>query len=82
MGKLKGVSDLVVMLDDRILFIEMKRCQGLKKNGEKRQENMLKPEQQAFLDNVNCFSYAKGFVAYGFLEAKEIIEKELKNKSK
>jgi hypothetical protein len=77
MGKKKGVSDLVVMLDDKTLFIEMKRCREVLKSGELSTENLLKPEQKEFLECVNGFSYAKGFVAYGFLEAKEIIENEL-----
>jgi hypothetical protein len=80
MGKKTGVSDLVIMLDDKILFIEMKRCRKELKSGKLSTENLLKPEQEQFLNTVNGFKYAKGFVAYGFLEAKEIIENELKEK--
>lgn len=78
MGKLKGVSDLVVMLDNKILFIEMKRAKKKLKRGKLSNENLLKDEQKAFLDNVDTFSYAKGFVAYGCNEAIETIESELK----
>ena len=74
MGKLKGVSDLIIMLDDVILFIEMKRCKKVLKSGKLSIENLLKPEQKQFLEKVNNFSYSKGFVAYGFEEAKNIIE--------
>lgn len=74
MGKRKGVSDLVVMLDNKILFIEMKRPRKTLKSGKLSNENLLKPEQEQFLNSVNGFSYASGYVAYGFLDAKEIIE--------
>lgn len=78
MGKRKGTSDIVVMLPKQILFIEMKKCQGIRKDGKRRNVNMLEDEQKAFLDNVDTFPYAKGFVAYGCNEAIEIIESELK----
>ena len=74
MGKLKGVSDLIVMLDDGILFIEMKRPRKILKNGSKSCENLLKPEQKQFLDKVNNFKYAKGYACYGFDEAKQTVE--------
>lgn len=77
MGKRKGVSDTIIMLPKQILFIEMKKCQGIKKDGSKREVNMLEDEQKAFLDKVNTFPYAQGFVAYGCNEAIDIVENQL-----
>ena len=77
-GFIKGVSDLVIFLPNKILFIEMKR-QGVKlKSGKISHTNSkISPEQLAFLDKVNKYPYSKGYVAYGFDEAVDIIEKEL-----
>jgi len=80
MGKRKGVSDLVIMLSDKIVYMEMKKQQETLKNGKKSKKNMLDDEQKEFLKTVNGFSYAVGYVAYGFLAAKEIIENELKER--
>ena len=74
MGKKKGVSDVIVMLPDKILFIEMKRARKRLKSGKLSQENLASKEQLQFIDNVNSFEYSQGFVAYGFIEAKNIVE--------
>jgi len=77
-GKVKGVSDLVIFLPNKILFIEMKR-QGVKlKSGKISHSNSkISPEQLAFLDKVNKYPYSKGYVAYGFDEVVKIVESEL-----
>lgn len=77
MGKKKGVSDLVVMLNDKILFIEMKKPRKVLKSGKLSSENLASKEQIEFLDNINGFNYADGYVAYGFIEAKQIVEQYL-----
>ena len=77
MGKKAGVADITIFLKNKILFIEMKRKRRVLKNGKKSNENLLSPSQVKFLDTVNKLPYAKGYVAYGFEEAKKIIEAEI-----
>ena len=69
MGKVKGVSDLVVMLPSSILFIELKRA--------KKRLTKVSDSQNVFLSKIGQFCYAKGHVCYGANEAIEIIEKEM-----
>ncbi len=78
MGKRKGVSDLIIMLPDKILFVEMKRNKTVLKSGKLSTENLLKQDQKEFLDVVNGFGYAEGYCAYGFKQAKEIIDNYFK----
>ena len=74
-GVVAGISDYVVMLPNKILFIEMKRQKKLLKNGTYSiSHTKLSPEQVKFLDTVNNFNYAIGTVCYGFEEAKSFIE--------
>ena len=73
-GKIKGVSDIVVMLPNKILFIELKRQRKKLKNGKLSQENLASKEQLDFLESINKLDYAEGFVAYGSREAILFIE--------
>ena len=77
-GKLKGVSDVTVLLPNKILFIELKK-QGKKlKNGNISHSNSkVSDEQIAFLEKVNSFDYAEGRVCYGFEAAKNFIEENV-----
>ena len=69
-GLRKGASDLVVMLDCCIVYIEMKR----------RDKSLSRPtsEQIEFIEMVNGYNYAFGYIVYGWLQAKDIIEKHIK----
>jgi len=79
MGKIKGVSDIIVFLPTKILFIELKRQKKKLKNGNfSNSHSKPKKEQIEFLGKVNLYPYAKGYVAYGAKEAIEIIEEEMK----
>ena len=69
MGKVKGVSDLIIMLPNKILFIELKR--------QEKSKTKVSDSQNAFLSKIGQFCYAKGYVCYGANEAIEIIEKEM-----
>lgn len=69
MGKVKGVSDLIVMLPNVILFIELKRA--------KKSLSKVSDSQNAFLSKIGQFRYAKGHICYGAKEAIKIIESEL-----
>ena len=77
-GKVKGVSDICVMLPNKILFIELKRKPKILKSGKLSvAHTKVSKEQQAFLDRVNMFDYAAGIVAYGWHQARDFINKEL-----
>ena len=74
-GLIVGTSDIVVMLSNKILFIELKRAKKVLKSGKLSTSNSVtSKEQLKFLESVNEFGYAIGNVCYGFNEAKELIE--------
>lgn len=74
MGKHKGASDIVVLLPNKILFIELKRRRKLLKNGcTSITHTKVSKHQYEFMTMVNKFDYAKAEVCYGFDEAKELI---------
>jgi len=76
MGKVKGVSDLVIFLEDKILFMELKRQKPILKSGKRgKPKNAPSEEQKEFLDNVAGFKYAIASVAYGADEAILIINR-------
>ena len=66
MGAVKGVSDMVILLDRCVLFIELKRAD--------RSLSKVSKEQTKFIDMVNGLEYAHGAVCYGYLNAIEFIE--------
>lgn len=67
MGKIKGVSDLVVFTPNKILFIEMKRTKG----------STTSKQQKEFLEKVSLYPYAVGRVCKGAGAAIEFIEEYL-----
>lgn len=79
MGKLKGASDLVVIFKKCVLFLEMKQKKRKLKNGAL-SDSHCKPtdEQTNFLELVNRSNVSIGAVAYGFDEAKYIIDEIIK----
>jgi len=77
-GLVNGVSDVIVMLPNKILFIEMKRQKKKLTTGKMSSTSIsVSDEQKSFLKKVNGFDYAHGIIAYGFNEAMEFIEKEI-----
>lgn len=75
-GMLVGASDLVVMLDKVILFIEMKKRKKLLKNGSLSSAGISISEfQLQFLDQVKEYDYATSTIAYGADEAIKYIKK-------
>ena len=75
MGKIKGASDLVVMLQDVILFIELKSAPRKLKSGKYSiSHTKVSDEQKSFLSEVDKFRYADSRVCYGFDESVEFIE--------
>ncbi len=80
-GVASGVSDLVIMLPLKILFIEMKKAPKILKSGKLSYSGIKTSDnQKVFLESVNTLPYALGYVAYGWIEAKSIIENELRAK--
>jgi hypothetical protein len=76
-GVVSGVSDYIVMLPNVILFIEMKQKPKRLKTKISTAHIKVSKTQKAFLKKINTFTYAKGFIAYGFEQAKSIIGREL-----
>ena len=71
-----GASDLIVMLDKKILFIEMKKCKKLLKNGSLSSAGISYSQFQVdFLEEVGEYSYAVSKLCYGSKEAIEYIKK-------
>ncbi len=74
MGKVKGTSDLIVMLPNKILFIELKRKAKILKSGKLSVSHTnTSDEQKSFIKAVNGFGYAEGRVCYGASEGIEFI---------
>ena len=77
-GKLKGVSDLIVMLPNKLLLIEMKRQRRKLNSGKlSTSHTNTSKEQLKFLETANTFDYAEARVCYGWEEAKEYIESHI-----
>ncbi len=77
MGKLKGVSDVIIMLNSKIVFIELKRAKKLLKNGKlSTSHTKVSKEQESFIKTINerFNKYAVGVVCYGAKEAIEFVE--------
>lgn len=79
LGKHSGVSDITIILQDKVLFLEMKQPKKLLKNGtytnshSKQSESQIEFEKEVTQSNVCSYE-----VGYGFLNAKEIIEEYIK----
>ena len=81
MGKRKGVSDLVIILKDKVLFVELKRAGKRLKSGKISYTGIKVSEnQKRFLDEVNQSNVCEGFVAFGFDEFKNKIDDILKER--
>ena len=66
MGKVKGVSDLCVFLENTIVFIELKKQRPVLKSGKLgKPTNDATAEQMEFIAKVNGFKYAYGVVVFG-----------------
>ena len=77
-GLLVGVSDIVVMLPNKILFIELKRARKTLKSGKlSTSHTTVSAEQKSFMKRVNEFDYADAYISYGANEAMQIIQNSL-----
>lgn len=78
MGKLKGVLDLVIFLDDFILFMEFKRRPKLLKSGKLSYTNSkTSDDQKDFIEMLKKYKYTKSVICYGYDEAIEFIKEWL-----
>lgn len=74
-GVKAGVSDLCVILKDRVLFIEMKRPAKKLKNGKLSIAGIsVSDNQKKFIEQVNLSNVVTAKVCYGFDEAKLFID--------
>ena len=74
-GVKAGVSDIVVLLDNKILFVELKRRKKLLKSGKLSTSHTSTSQAQTdFISKVSEYPYAQGKVCYGWEEAKEFIQ--------
>ena len=77
-GKVKGTSDIFIMLPNKLLVIEMKRSKRKLRNGNLSVSHTnTSKEQLLFIERANTYDYVNATVCYGYMEAIEFIEKEL-----
>jgi O-acetyl-ADP-ribose deacetylase (regulator of RNase III) len=82
-GVRAGVSDIVVVFYNIVLFVEMKKKPKVLKSGKLSTASINVSEEQInFISSVNLGRASAGFIAYGFDEAKEIIDKVLEYDNK
>jgi len=68
-GLSAGFPDLIIFLPNKFLAIEMKRS--------KKSLTKVSDKQNDWIDTINCYEYAKAFVAYGAEEAISIVDREM-----
>lgn len=79
MGKRSGVSDLVIILKDKVIFVELKRSGKKLKSGKISYAGIkVNENQKKFLKTIKMSAACDSFVAYGFNEFKEKLDKILK----
>jgi len=69
MGLAPGFPDMGVLLQHKILFIEMKRVKG----------SSTSDKQKIWNKVLDALPYASAYICKGADEAREVIEKELQN---
>jgi hypothetical protein len=74
-GVRAGVSDICVILSNKVLFIEMKQAPKTLKSGKKSISGIsVNDNQIEFLENIKKSDVCEGFICYGFDEAKKTID--------
>jgi hypothetical protein len=77
-GLRDGVSDIVVVTLDKVLFIELKRPAKVLKSKKLSYAGInVSDHQKAFLEQINKGFVSRGEVCYGFNDAKNFIESML-----
>jgi hypothetical protein len=79
-GKKPGVSDICIILINKVLFIEMKKNRKILKNGNLSKSGISVADSQIrFLNSVATSKVVAGAVCFGFIESKEFIDSFLDN---
>lgn len=73
LGVKSGVPDYIIVINKKLLFIEMKRPKKILKSGKESTENLVKPEQAKWTHRINETG-VKAYICHGFDEAKEVID--------
>ncbi len=69
-GVRSGVSDIVIVMKDLVLFIELKRTADILKSGKLSTAKISVSDSQIdFLNVVNTGNITKAFICYGYQEA-------------
>jgi len=75
MGKKTGVSDLCIILKNRVVFIEMKKAPKKLKSGKLSYTGIIVSDyQNKFIETVKKSNVCGAVVCYGFDEAKNFID--------
>ena len=79
-GVRAGVSDLVVVLKDKVVFIEMKQPPKKLKSGKLSTAGIsVQDSQKRFLEKVTESDVCVGYIAYGFAQARVIINDNIED---
>lgn len=74
-GVRAGISDMCVILKDKVLYIEMKKQPRILKSGKLSYAGIkVSDNQKKFIEKVNLNPSIVAKVCYGFIEAKKFIE--------
>ena len=77
-GVKSGVSDLCIILKNRVLFVEMKKAPKKLKSGNLSYAGIKVSEHQnKFIENVSKSNVCGAVVCYGFDEAKSFIDTQI-----
>lgn len=77
-GKKSGVSDICIILKNRVLFIEMKKSLKILKNGTPSYSGInVSDNQIKFIETVNKSDSVSATICYGYLDAKNTINLHL-----
>ena len=77
-GVKAGVSDMQVILKDKVLFIEMKRPPRVLKSGKLSYSGIsISDKQKEFIECVRGSEVCEARVCYGFDEAREFVDGEI-----
>jgi len=72
-GVRAGLPDMVIIVGDRLVWVEMKKIDRKSKTG--KGMGGVSEVQQEWIDALNKCNNCQAFVCYGFEEAKSVIEK-------
>lgn len=73
-GMIKGVSDLVILLQNHTLYLELKKDRPILKSGKKSKADYQKSEQKYFQAMINKTVNNSYYCSYGYDESKSIID--------